>query len=141
MAKVYRAVFKSKDGQTFSCHVELQNGVWMMQTSDGFQPLTQTFQDDAGGTLKLDSYREVTPEPDSRLHVESGGSWQDHKNRFAETELANQRKSREQARTELQEIPLNGKSAARAEAAHRERQEFAKTMRPNGKGVVLNRKD
>jgi hypothetical protein len=138
MAKTYRAVFKDAAGKSFSCPVELHDGVWKMETSDGWQLLTQTFHDDAGGTLKLDSYREVEPEPDSRLHVESGGRWQDHRNAFAETELAGQRKVREQERTAMQEVPLNDKTAARSQAAHVERQQYAEAMRPrNGKVIVV----
>jgi regulatory protein YycH of two-component signal transduction system YycFG len=108
-----------------------------MITSDGPQPIVFRFQDDVAGKLIFDSYREEPEAVDSRLHVESGGSWADHKQAFAEQQIAGQRKTRDTFRTDMQDVPVSTKNAARFAAAHAEKQEVARTMRPNGTGAGL----
>lgn len=63
----YRAVYHDKNGNTYSAPVEQRGETWMMLTSDGWQLIATTFDDDAGGRLTFSHYRE---EPDTRLHVE-----------------------------------------------------------------------
>jgi hypothetical protein len=105
-----------------------------MQTSDGFQDITHDFQDDVGGRLEFVEYR-IEPEfPDSRLHVESGGSWRDHREAFAQQNLAQQRKDRLAARTDGQYVQPD---AAKIQQARRLNNEFAVLKKPNGRGVGL----
>lgn len=75
----YRAVYHDKNGSTYSAPVEQRGETWMMLTSDGWQQIVATFNDDAAGMLIFSHYRE---EPDTRLHVELG------KNSFAQLQDA-----------------------------------------------------
>src|SRR6266446_3000548 len=63
----FRAVYRDKEGRTYSCRVVEHDGAWAMVTSDGPQPITHEFQDDIGGLLTFVEYR---AEPDARLHLE-----------------------------------------------------------------------
>ena len=70
MAK-FRAVYRDAKGATFSSHVEVRDGAWVMLTSEGPQPIGYHFDDDAAGRLTFVHYREE-PEPvDLRLHIDS----------------------------------------------------------------------
>lgn len=94
----YRAVYHDKNGNTYSAPVELHGETWMMFTSDGWQPITTTFHDEAAGMLTFSHYRQ---EPDTRLHVEPG------KNSFAQLQdagaqaTAAYQKQRQQQRREM----------------------------------------
>ena len=115
--------------------VEVHNDKWQMQTSDGFQDITYNFQDDVGGLLRFDCYSEELPSTDSRIHVQAGSTWADHKQAFAEQQIAEQRRTRDIFRTDMQDVPVSTKNAARIAAANAEKQEIARTMRPNGAGA------
>jgi hypothetical protein len=106
-----------------------------MQTSDGIQNITFHFQDDVAGKLIFDSYREEPESADSRLHVPAGSTWTDHKQAYAQQQLAAQRRTRDKVRNDIQNVPVNSVNAARFAAAHAEKQEVARTMRPNGAGA------
>jgi hypothetical protein len=129
-----RAVYKNQQGRTYSCPVEIHDNKWAMVTSDGPQPIVFRFQDDVAGELIFDSYREEV-QSDSRLHVPAGSTWADQKQAYAEQQIAEQRKTRDTFRTDMQDVPVSTKNAARIAAAHAEKQEFARTMRPNGAGA------
>src|SRR5260370_24219020 len=100
-----RAVYKDQQGRTYSCPVEISEGKWMMKTSDGPAPITFYFDDDIGGRLTFVNYREELPSEGSRIHVERGSTWAAHKLAFAQQQLAQERRDRENARTEMQNVP------------------------------------
>src|SRR5258708_32271933 len=102
--KTFRAVYQDSEGRTYSCPVVKLDGQWQMVTSEGTQPITTEFQDDMAGTLVFDSYREVETE---QLQVAPGSNWADHKQAFAEQRLAEERKQRDQARAEIQNVPVD----------------------------------
>jgi hypothetical protein len=131
---VMRAVYKDKQGRTYSCPVEVHGSKWQMQTSDGFQDITFHFQDDVGGLLTFDCYRDEPQSADSRLHVQAGSTWTDHKQAFAEQELAEQRKQRQAGRTEIQNVPPD---PAKVAAARELNVQILRERRPRGRGVGI----
>jgi hypothetical protein len=129
MAKSFRAVYRDTEGRTYSAHVEIRDGKWQMKTSDGFVPIIHNFQDDVGGLLTFVEYRE---EADTRVHVEQGSSWADHQQAFFDQQIAQQRQARDQARTEIQNVPVDPTKVASARTAN----EYAAAIkRPRGGGV------
>ncbi len=126
-----RAVYKNEHGATFSCPVEVRDGAWVMLTSDGPQPIGYYFDDDAAGRLVFSHYREEPESADSRIHVERGSSWADHKQAFAEQKLAVERKHREEARAEINNQQPD---AGKVQQAREINTEIAQRMRPRGKG-------
>ena len=132
-----RAVYRDQRGATYSCPVEIHDGTWQMQTSEGFQPITFFFDDDIGGRLEFVEYREETQSADFTIRVERGSSWVDHKQAFAEQQIAEQRKARKQVRDQVQNVPVNPSNAARIAAAREHGQQIAAAMRPNGTGAGL----
>jgi len=134
MSKTFRAVYKDAQGKTFSAPVVQIDGAWLLVTTSGLTPITHSLDNEEYGVVVFDSYREVEPE---QLHVEAGSSWADHKQAFAQQELAQQRKDRVAARDQLQTLPVNHKQAAQIAAARDHRQQIAAAMRPNGTGAGL----
>jgi hypothetical protein len=133
MAK-YRVVYENSEGATFSAPVELRDGAWVMHTSDGFElPINFHFTDDAAGRLTFSHYREEHTEPVG-IHVQTGSSWADHKQAHAEQRLAVERKQREQARTEIQNVPPDAAKVAQARDINNQ---LAHAKKPNGRGVGI----
>lgn len=105
----FRAVYKDVRGATFSAPVEkMPDGSWVMHTSNGEQlPITVTFTDDNAGPLNFSHYREEPKPADLRLHIDrlpgesNLGALQ---RAYAEKEIVAQRKHRQAARTEIQNI-------------------------------------
>src|SRR5258706_15165027 len=106
----YRVVYQNEAGATFSAPVELRDGTWVMHTSDGLQlPINFHFTDDEAGPLTFLRYTEQ-PEPvDLRLHlpdkIGTESSFQQLQRAYVEQEVVAQRKHREQARAEAQNVP------------------------------------
>jgi len=110
MARTFRAVYKDQQGHTYSCPVEVRDGVWAMLTSDGPQPIGYTFQDDVGGLLTFLEYREEPEPEDLRLHIEPRQPGQSSFRQLPEARAAHinqERKAREEARARAQEISVN----------------------------------
>jgi hypothetical protein len=105
-----------------------------MITSDGPQPIVFRFQDDVAGELIFDSYREEPESADSRLHVQAGSTWTDHRQAFAEQELTEQRKRRQAGRTEIQNVPPD---PAKVAAARELNAQILRERRPRGRGVGI----
>ncbi len=76
----------------------------------------------------------TTESVDSRLHVESGGTWRAHKQAHAEQRLAQERQNRDQARGAIQHVPTD---PSKILAARQLNNEIAKAMRPHGRGQGL----
>ncbi len=126
-----RAVYKDGEGKTYSCPVAIHNNRWMMQTSAGFEEIGYNFQDDVAGLLVFVEYREET---DSRIHVQPGSTWADHKLAHAQQRLVEERKQRDQARAELNnQLP----DPHKVQQAREINNQIAQTMRPRGKGQYL----
>ncbi len=132
-----KAVYQDQAGNRYSCPVEIHDGKWMMLTSEGFQPITHDFQDDVGGLLTFVEYREEKTQ-DSRLHVErlpgeSGfGAMQ---RTFAEKVVAQQRRHRQQARTEIQNT--NMPDPQKMQAVRNANNYAAERMRPQRGPAVI----
>lgn len=129
-----RAVYRNKKGATFSAPIEKHGDTWIMQTSDGPVPIAHTFQDDVGGLLTFVEYRQ---EVDTRLHIDrlpGESSFGALKRAYAEKEIAEQRKQRQVARTQIQDVPPD---PAKIAAARELNNEIAKTMKPRGGGAGL----
>lgn len=95
-----RAVFKDQHGHTYSAPVVLNDGQWVMVTSEGFAPITQFFDDDFAGRLEFVEYRD---EPDERLHVEQGGDSFRALQASGAQAVADYRANRNRERRQLQE--------------------------------------
>jgi hypothetical protein len=131
----YRAVFQDeKSSATYSAKVELRDGVWLMETSDGFQLITLHFDDDEAGRLTFSHYREE-PEPvDLRLHlperIGTESSFQQLQRAYVEKEIIAQRKHRQAARTEIQNV--SPPDPAQVAAARRINQEYGALKNRHG---------
>jgi len=133
-----RAVYRDKEGRTYSCPVAVHEGQWQMQTSAGFQPITFYFDDDVAGRLTFVNYRKEPIAEDSRLHISrlpGESNFGALQRAYAEKEIVEQRKQRQAARSQIQNIPLD---PTRVAAARDLNNESAKTMRPRGGGVGLS---
>lgn len=118
MAK-YRAVYRSETGATFSAPVEKVGEGWVMHTSDGQQlPIHLTFTDDAAGQLTFVEYREEPEPEDLRLHlpdrIGTENSLQQLQRAYAEKEVVAQRKQRQAARMEIQNVASDAAKVAAA---------------------------
>jgi hypothetical protein len=106
MPNIFRAVFRDDKGAaTYSARVELRDGAWVMETSDGFQPITFYFDDDDAGRLTFSHYREEPGPTDQRLHISrmpGESSFAAMQRAYAEREIVEQRKQRQAARAEIQ---------------------------------------
>ena len=104
-----------------------------MVTSDGPQPITPEFQDDAAGTLTFVEYR---AEPDFRLHVEPGGDSFRVLQEAGAKATTQYRDSRQRARQEML-AQLNQPNEKRIQDGRRINREFADMKRPRGKGAAF----
>jgi len=136
----YSAVYRDQQGRTYSCPVVKNDGAWAMVTSDGPQPITPEFQDDAAGTLTFVEYR---AEPDFRLHVEPGGDSFRVLQEAGAKATTHYRNTREGARQHaLQTMNEPDPQKVRREESLREtKKEFGRQMRPRGGGefIIKNR--
>jgi hypothetical protein len=138
-----RAVYKDGEGKTYSCPVEIHGGKWQMKTSEGYQDITSNFQDDAAGRLNFDCYREETEPADSRLHINrlpGESSFGALQRAYAEKEIVEQRRQRQAARSEIQNVPVD---PAKVAAAREINTQIAQAMRPhgNGQGLLIGKKE
>lgn len=134
MAKSFRAVYKDQHGASYSCPVEINQGKWVMETSDGLQPITHLFDDDVAGRLTFDSYRE---EAETALQLPPrlpGESSFRQLQRANVTRIEEERQNRLLARTEAQNNPVD---PAKIAAARENNNQIAHAMRPHGRGQGL----
>jgi len=104
-----------------------------MVTSDGPQPITPEFQDDAAGTLTFVEYR---AEPDFRLHVEPGGDSFRVLQEAGAKATTQYRDSRQRARQEML-AQLNQPNEKRIQDGRRIQGQYAAQKRPRGGGEFL----
>jgi len=130
-----KAIYRDAAGNHFSCPVVKIDGAWAMVTSDGPQPITYDFQDDVGGLLTFVEYRETE---DSRLHIDrlpGESSFGALQRTYAEKVVAQQRRDRQQARTEIQNT--NIPDPQEVQAARNANNYAANRMRPyRGPAVI-----
>jgi hypothetical protein len=134
MAKSFRAIYKDAQGRTYSCPVEIHDGQWMLVTTSGLAPITHSLDIQEYGIVTFDSYRE---EVDTRLHIEPRQPGQSSFRQLQEARAAHidaERKQREQARLEIQNVPPDAAKVAQARSVN---EQFARLKRPNGRGVGL----
>ncbi len=124
----FRAVYRDKEGRTYSCPVVENDGAWAMVTSDGPQPITHEFQDDVGGTLTFVEYRK---EKDSRIHVEPGADSFRVLREAGARATAAYRASRQRVRQQALQA-LNEPNQQKIHEARRINNEHAQQMRPRG---------
>ena len=135
MSESWRAVYTDKKGATYSCPIELHGEKWLMRTSEGLEEITAEFRDDIAGALTFLEYRE---ENDPRLHVErlpgesSLGALQ---RAYAEKVVIQERKDRQQARTEIQNA--NMPDPQKVQAARNANNYAASQMRPQRGPAVI----
>ena len=134
-----RAVYKDKQGATYSCPVEIHDNKWMMLTSEGFQPITHEFQDDVGGPLTFVEYRKTE---DSRLHLEpkqpgqsSLGQLQSAAAKVEAQARADRRRAHQKTVQEAQPDPRQVEATMRVNA------EYAALKKPRGRGVYIIKGD
>lgn len=126
-----RAVYRDQQGRTYSCPVEVHDNRWMILTSEGFQEIGYHFQDDIAGSL---TFLECREETDSRIHVERGSGWAEHKLAYAQQRLAEERKNRDRARSEMNNQQPD---PARVAQARELAAQILHARKPNGRGVGL----
>jgi hypothetical protein len=116
-----RAVYKDEHGATYSCPVVKNDGAWAMVTSAGPTPITFFFDDNVAGRLVFDSYRDEPQAEDHRLHISrlpGESSFGALRRAYAEQKVAEERKQRQAARTEIQNVPVDPVAVANARAAN-----------------------
>ncbi len=132
----WRAVFRDRQGRTYSCPVVNNDGAWGMLTSDGPAPITLNFDDDVAGRLTFDSYREVE---DSRLHLEAkqpGQSSLAQLQTAAAKAEAQARRDRLEGRQQVL-AATNQPDARQAQEVRRIQNEIAQQKRPRGSGQYI----
>lgn len=137
MAKTFRAVYKDAQGRTYSCPVQIHDGQWKLVTTSGFAPITHALDNEEYGVVTFHSYRE---EIDSRLHIEPRIPGQSSFRQLQEARAASidaERKHRQKARTEIQQVAPDPKTQARERAAKEHAAQVLNARRPNGLGVGL----
>ena len=130
-----KAIYRDAAGNQFSCPVVKNDGAWNMVTSEGPQPITYDFQDDVGGILTFVEYRETE---DLRLHIDrlpGESSFGALQRTYAEKVVAQQRRDRQQARTEIQNT--NIPDAQKVQAARNANNYAANRMRPRRGPAVI----
>ena len=135
--KKMRAVYQDERGATYSCPVVLNENTWMLQTSEGLQPITFYFDDDIGGRLTFVEYRKEPPAEDSRLHINrmvGESSFGALQRAYAEQKLAVERKHREAGRAEINNQPAD---PHKVQAARELNAQILHQRRPRGPGVGL----
>ncbi|SRR5216684_7963770 len=111
----------------------------MMQTSEGFRPITYYFEDDVAGRLTFVEYRSEEAPADSRLQLPPrlpGESSFQQLQRANVTRIEYERQKRLQARTEAQNVAADRDASAVA-AAQELNAQILHQMRPRGRGVGL----
>src|SRR5260221_2925809 len=134
--KSFRAVYKDDQDLKYSCPVERHENNWVMKTSDGFQAISFHFNDDVGGLLTFVEYREDPKSEDSRLHINrlpGESSFGALQRAYAEKEIVEQRKQRQAARSEIQNVPVDPAKIAAARAANNV---AAEVKRPHRDAVI-----
>ena len=134
----FRAVYRDKEGRTYSCRVVEHDGAWAMVTSDGPQPITHEFQDDIGGLLTFVEYR---AEPDTRLHLEPR---QPGQSSFAQLQSAHARAEAQARSARHQErqqalAAANQPDAQKIQEARQRAAEILHARKPRGGGVHIIR--
>jgi len=131
----FRAVYRDKEGRTYSCPVVENDGAWAMVTSDGPQPITHQFQDDVGGPLTFVEYKKTE---DSRLHLEpkqpgqsSLGQLQSAAAKVEAQARADRRRAHQKTVQEAQPDPRQVEASMRVNA------EYAALKKPRGRGVYI----
>lgn len=120
----WRVVFRDAQNRTYSAAAEKHGDTWMMLTSDGWQPIAATFDDDFGGRLSFVEYRD---EPDSRLHVEGQGF------RALQEAVAKERLRNEEERASARREALNAMNepdARKIQQARAINNQFAQRLNP-----------
>src|SRR5258708_38967369 len=114
-----RAVYRDERGATYSCPVEIHDGKWAMLTSEGLQPITHHFHDDVGGLLTFVKYRDEPNAEDPRLQINrlpGESSFGALQRAYAENEIVEERKQRQAARSEIQNVAPDPSKGAAARA-------------------------
>src|SRR6266481_5990015 len=132
-----RAVYRDKNGASYSCPVEMRDGEWAIVTSDGpTTPIPLHFEDDVAGCLTFVEYREVE---DSRLHIEPkqpGQSSLGQLQAAAAKVEAQARADRLQARQQTMQT-LNEPNVRQIQQAREYAAEVLAARKPRGKGAAF----
>ncbi len=135
--KKMRAVYRDKNGASYSCPVEMRDGEWAIVTSDGpTTPIPLHFDDDVAGRLTFDCYREAE---DLRLHIEPkqpGQSSLGQLQAAAAKVEAQARIDRQQQRQQALQT-MNEPDVKRIQAAREYAAEVLHARKPRGSGQYI----